>query len=143
MIATIHCGTVGDSMQPKRPTMREYIDRVIVVFFLVSTLADLSYRMPCCIGTCDDRSDSQDTSVVTDTAHNVLTITSVASDESQPERHSKSDVATEGCFCCAPALPGSVPVVAQLLGNALATDLKNNSTPSPPSKSPFHPPRIS
>lgn len=120
--------------------MRQYIDRVIVVFFLVSTLADLAYRMPCCIGTCGD---GRDAPVVTNAAQNVLSIASVASDESQPERHSKSDVASEGCFCCAPALPGSVPVVSQLLDSALATDLKNNATPSPPSKSPFHPPRLS
>lgn len=140
LIAIIDCGTVGDSMQIKGLTKKEYIDRGMVVFLLVFTLLDLAYRMPCCIEETDIGGGNASL-VANSIPDDVSSI--IASDYSQTERHSKSGVASEGCFCCAHALPGSVPIVPPLAVNVLVTDLEDNSIPSLPPNSPFHPPRSS
>lgn len=127
-------------MQVKGLTKKEYLDRGIVVFLLVFTLLDLTYRMPCCIEETDIDGGSASL-IVTASIIGVSSI--IASDYSQTERHTKSGVASEGCFCCAHALPGSALIVPPLAANVLVTDLKDNSIPSPPSNSPFHPPRLS
>lgn len=126
-------------MQAKALTKKEYVDRGMVVFLLVFTLLDLAYRMPCCIE--ETEIGGRASLAANATPDEVSSI--IASDYSQTERHTKSDVASEGCFCCAHVLPGSVPVVLPLAVNVLVTDLKDNSIFSPPSNSPFHPPRLS
>lgn len=127
-------------MQAKGLTKKEYIDRGLVVFLLAFTLLDLAYRMPCCLEETDI--DGGSPSVVANATLNEVS-SFIASDYSQTERHTKSGVASEGCFCCAHALPGSALIVPPMAVNALVTDLKDNSVPSPPSNSPFHPPRLS
>jgi hypothetical protein len=139
LIAIIHCATVGDSMLATGLTKKEYMDRGLVVFLLVFTLLDLAYRMPCCIKETDI--DGGNASVVANAIPDDVSSV-ITSDYSQTEHHSKSDVAGEGCFCCAHVLPGSVPIVPPLAVNVLVTDLKDNSILSPPSNSPFHPPRL-
>jgi hypothetical protein len=139
LIAIIDCGTVGHSMQVKGLTKKEHMDRAIVVFLLVFTLLDLAYRMPCCIEETDICGGNA--SLVTNAIPDEISST-IASDYSQTERHSKS-VASEGCFCCAHVLPGTAPIVSPLAMNVLVTDLKDDSIPSPPPNSPFHPPRLS
>jgi len=116
------------------------MDRGVVVFLLVFTILDLAYRMPCCIEETDI--DGGRASLgVSASLNEVSSI--VCSDYSQTERHTTSGVASEGCFCCAHALPGSALIVPPLTVNVLATDLKDYWIPSPPSNSPFHPPRLS
>jgi hypothetical protein len=127
-------------MQTKGLTKKEYIDRSMVVFLLVFTLLDLAYRMPCCIE--ETEIGGGTASLVAGASLNEVS-SIIASDYSQTERHTKSDVASEGCFCCAHALPGSALIVPSLAVNVLVTDLKDYSIPSPPSNSPFHPPRLS
>ncbi len=139
LIATIACAKVGHSMQVKRLTKREHMDRGVVVFLLVFTILDLAYRMPCCIEETDI--DGGRASLGVNASLNEVS-SIVASDCSQTERHTTSGVASEGCFCCAHALPGCVPTVLTLAVNVLVTDRKDNSILSPPSNGPFHPPRL-
>jgi hypothetical protein len=127
-------------MQVKGLTKKEYIDRGLVVFLLVFTLLDLAYRMPCCMEETDI--DGGTSSLVASAIPYDVSSSIFASDYSQTERHSKSDVAGEGCFCCAHVLPGTIPTVSPLAVNVLVTDLKDNSILSPPSNGPFHPPRL-
>lgn len=119
-------------------TKKEYLDRGIVVFLIVFTLLDLAYRMPCCLEETDI--DGGSGVAANATIHEIGSI--IAPDNSETERHTKTCAASEGCFCCAHALPGSALVVPPLTVNVLVTDLKHNSVPSPPSNSPFHPPRL-
>lgn len=126
-------------MRVRGLTKKQNIDRGVVVFLLIFTLLDLAYRMPCC--TDDTDIDGGSASLGVNATLNEVSI--IAHDESQSERHTKSDVTSEGCFCCAHVLPGSALVVSPLALNVLGTDLKDNSIPSPPSNSPFHPPRLS
>jgi hypothetical protein len=127
-------------MQAKGLTKKEYIDCGMVVFLVVFTLLDLAYRMPCCMEEGD--TEGENACVLTKAAPDKVT-NIIVSDSSQTERHTKSNVASEGCFCCAHALPGSALVVSPLEVNVPVTDLRDNSIPSPPSNSPFHPPRFS
>lgn len=127
-------------MQVKGLTKKEYIDRGLVVFLLVFTLLDLSYRMPCCEEEVDIGGGSE--SLVANATLNAVS-SFIAPDYSQTERHTKSGVASEGCFCCAHALPGSALIVPPMAVNVLVTDLEDNSIPSRPSNGPFHPPRLS
>ena len=127
-------------MQVKGLTKKEYIDRGLVVVLLAFTLLDLAYRMPCCMEETDI--DCGSASLIANaTVNEVSSI--IASDYSQTERHTKSCFASEGCFCCAHALPGSGLIVPPLAVNVLATDLEDNSIPSRPTNGPFHPPRLS
>jgi len=119
---------------------RKNIDRGLVGFLLIFTLLDLAYRMPCCMDETDI--DGGNASLVANAVPDDVSIV-VAPDYSQSEHHTKSDVASEGCFCCAHVLPGTTPIVSPLAVNVLLTDLKDNSMPSPPTNSPFHPPRLS
>ncbi len=127
-------------MQVKGLTKKEHMARGIVVFLLVFTLLDLAYRMPCCLeetDTCGGNASLVANAIPDDVS------SIIASDYSQTERHSKCCVASEGCFCCAHVLPGTIPIVSPLAVSVLVTDLKGNSIPSPPPNSPFHPPRLS
>lgn len=119
-------------------TRKKYVDRGLVVFLLVFTLLDLAYRMPCCIEETDI--DGGNASVAINA---VPDDTVIASYDSPTENDTKSGIASEGCFCCAHALPGSGLIVQPLTVNVLVTNLKDNSVPFPPSNSPFHPPRLS
>lgn len=139
LVEILLCAIVGDSML--RPELtRKKTDRGLVVFLLIFTLLDLAYRMPCCIE--ETEIGGANASVVINPIPNGVSSV-MASDHSQPEEHSKSDVASEGCFCCAHVLPGTTPIVSPLAVNVLVTDFKDNSIPSRPPNSPFHPPRLS
>ena len=126
-------------MQREELTRKEYIDRGMVVFLLIFTLLDLAYRMPCCIEETDIGGGNASV-VVNAIPDDVSSV--IASDYSQTERHTRSGVASEGCFCCAHVLPGSVQIVLSLAVNVLGTDRRDNSIPTPPSNSLFHPPRL-
>jgi hypothetical protein len=127
-------------MRVKGLTKKEYIDRGMVVFLFVFTLLDLAYRMPCCIEETDI--DGGSASLVANTMPDDVS-SIIASDYSQTDHHSKSGVASEGCFCCAHVLPGTIPIASSLAVNVLVTDRKDNSIPSPPPNRLFHPPRLS
>lgn len=127
-------------MQLNVLTRKEHRNRAIVVLLVGLTLLDLAYRMPCCIEEAD--LDGGNASVAINATPNDVNSV-IASDYSQTEHHSKSDVASEGCFCCAHVLPGTTPIAYPLAVNVPVTDLKDNSIPSPPLNSPFHPPRLS
>jgi hypothetical protein len=126
-------------MQVKALTKKEFMARGIVVFLVVFTLLDLAYRMPCCIEETDIFGG--DPSVVINAIPDDISI--ITSAYSQTDHHSKSDIGSEGCFCCAHVLPGTTPIVSPLAVSVPVTDLKDNSIPSPPPNSPFHPPRLS
>lgn len=121
------------------------VARVIAVFFLLYTGADLTVRQFCSDEFCVPRIVEASASADSRSSYTArLAVAAANTSDSRGNQPSEPPSLDEDCFCCCThVLPGSaLAVIAISEWEPALTELRNISLPSPPLRRTFHPPRF-